>query len=160
MLMTVFESSGASLQIGSQRGSAITAPAGGSADSVSPIMSADGRYILFASAADNLIVNSNGAAVTGPFPSKYNVFLRDRTAGTTTLVSVNRFGTGGGNGDCIPVELSANARYALFESSASDLVPGDSNNCADIFVRDLIANTTVLVSVSSSGGSAPTSLAA
>src|ERR1041385_98096 len=114
--------SGAPLQVASQHSSAITAPAGGSADSVSPIISADGRYVLFASAADNLIVNGNGAAIIGPFPSKYNVFLRDRTAGTTTLVSINRFGSSGGNGDSIPVELSADARYALFESSASDLV--------------------------------------
>jgi dipeptidyl aminopeptidase/acylaminoacyl peptidase len=67
---------------------------------------------------------------------------------------VNRFRTAGGNGDSIPVELSADGRYALFESFASDLVAGDNNNCADIFLRDLVAGTTALVSVSTSGGAA------
>ena len=80
------------------------------------------------------------------------MFLRDRTNGTTTLVSVNLTGTGGGNGDSLPAALSANGRYACFESSASDLVPGDTNNATDVFVRDLVGGTTLLVSVGTSGG--------
>ncbi len=69
-----------------------------------------------------------------------------------SLVSVNSTGTGGGNGDSLPVDLSTNGRYAVFESSASDLVPGDTNGATDVFVRDLAAGATLLVSVSTNGG--------
>ena len=51
----------------------------------------------------------------------------------------------------MPVGLSSNAQYALFESSASDLVAGDTNNATDVFLRDLIAGTNLLVSVSTNG---------
>jgi Tol biopolymer transport system component len=135
----------------SQRQTDVAAPAGGNGDSVSPIFSADGRYILFASSADNL-VSSNGPGFLGLIPSKLNVYLRDRTNKTTVLVSVNISGRGGGNGDSIPVEISADDRYALFESSASNLVNQDTNNASDIFVRDLALGITKLVSVNTTGG--------
>jgi Tol biopolymer transport system component len=129
-------------------------PAAGGGDSYNQIISPDGRYLLFASTANNLALNSNNAACQAHFPSKMNVFLRDRTNAVTTLVSINLAGTGGGNGDSIPDELSTNGAYALFESSASDLVPGDTNNVSDLFVRDLVHGTTLLVSTSTNGGSA------
>src|SRR6266481_7700573 len=77
-------------------------PAGGSGDSWGPILSPDGRYVLFASAANNLVTTSNGNPLPVLVGLRLNVFLRDRTAGTTTLVSANLTGTGGGNGDSIP----------------------------------------------------------
>lgn len=127
-------------------------PASGGGNSMNPIISRDGRYVLFASTADNLAMTSSNT----PFPAqgypKMNVFLRDRTQGTTTIVSVNLAGTGGGNGDSIPVDISTNDQYVLFESSASDLVPGDTNNAADVFVRDLVHGTNLLVSVAADGG--------
>ena len=128
------------------------APAGGGGDSWAPIMSADGRFVLFASTANNLLLTSNNTPIPARFPANLNVFLRDRTNQTTTLVSVNLSGSAGGTGDSLPVDVSADGRYALFESSASDLVPGDTNQAADIFVRDLGSNSTVLVSVSTDGG--------
>ena len=127
-------------------------PAGGCSDSLAPIISPDGRYVLFASLANNLVLNSSNLPIPASFPSKLNVYLRDRTNLTTVLVSVNLSGLAGGNGDSLPAGLSANAQYVLFESSANDLVPGDTNNAADIFVRDLVAGTTRLVSVSTNGG--------
>ena len=81
-------------------------------------------------------------------------YLRNRTNGTTALVSLNRSGTGGGNDDSACTAISTNGRYALFQSSASDLVPNDTNNLSDIFVRDLVNGTTLLVNVSTNGGSA------
>ena len=138
----------AATQLVSPIGSAVTPPAGGNGDSGLSIISVDGRFVLFASTADNLVLSNNGSGVPGPM----NVFLRDRTNGTTTLVSVNLAGTGGGNGDSFPTGLSSNGRYALFESSASNLVAGDTNNANDIFVRDLIIGTTTLVSASMNGG--------
>src|SRR5438105_13806649 len=78
-------------------------PSGGNGDSWAPIVSADGRYILFASAANNLGLLTNGASIPEQFPSILNVFLRDRTIGATTLVSANTSGSAGGNGDSLPL---------------------------------------------------------
>jgi Tol biopolymer transport system component len=127
-------------------------PAGGGGDSLAPIISPDGRYVLFASTANNLMLASNNVPIPALWPPKLNVYLRDRTNGTTTLVSVNLTGTGGGNGDSLPSGLSTNGCYALFESSASNLVPGDTNNAGDVFVRDLVNDRTLLVSAGSGGG--------
>jgi Tol biopolymer transport system component len=126
-------------------------PSSANADSGNPIISPDGRFVLFASSADDLLVMTNGARINTAFPPALNVFLRDRTNATTTLVSVNLTGTNGGNGNSIPVGLSTNGRYALFESTASDLVAGDTNGASDVFVRDLVAGTTIPVSVSTNG---------
>src|SRR6267142_3608796 len=120
----------APFQLVSQRG-ASPAPAGGSGDSWGSILSPDGRFVLFASTANNLVLTTNGHALPVSGAQRLNVFLRDRTNATTTLVSANVDGTGGGNGDSIPTSLSANGLYACFESSASDLVPGDTNGVTD-----------------------------
>src|ERR1017187_3748265 len=129
-------------------------PAGGGGDSMSPIISADGRYVLFASTANNLMLNANGNPIPALFPPSLNVFLRDRTNGTTTLVSVNLAGTGGGNGNSMPMDISTNGQFVLFESTASDLVTNNTGNTNNVFVRDLVNSTTVLVSVTTNGGRA------
>jgi Tol biopolymer transport system component len=123
----------------------------GGGDSLAPIISPDGRYVAFASLANNLVLNSEYAPIPASFPLKLNVYVRDRTNLTTTLVSVNLSGLAGGNGDSIPTGISSNGQYVLFESSASDLVPGDTNNAADVFIRDLSAGTTTLVSANTNG---------
>src|SRR5262245_34976300 len=112
----------APLQLGSVRDSAQPAPAGGSGDSWGAVTSPDGRYILFGSTANNLVRTTNETPLQMTSAPRVNVFLRDRVAGTTTLVSVNLSATGGGNGDSIPKAISSDGRYACFESSASDLV--------------------------------------
>ncbi|HWH68317.1 MAG TPA: hypothetical protein VNT26_02990, partial [Candidatus Sulfotelmatobacter sp.] len=127
------------------------APAGGSGDSRVPVLSADGRYVLFASTANNLWLATNNQPIPAAFPPALNVYLRDRTNGTTSLVSVNLTGVAGGNGDSVPLDISTNGRFALFESRATDLVAGDTNNAPDLFVRDLVDGTTVLVSSSTDG---------
>lgn len=124
---------------------------GGNGDSGLSILSKDGRYILFASTAGNLALTNNNNSV---LPCRFNVFLRDGLSNTTTLVSVNQSGAGGGNGDSFPAGISTNGQYALFESSASDLVPNDTNSANDVFVRDVIHGTTTLVSISTNGASA------
>jgi len=78
------------------------------------------------------------------------VFLRDRQAGTTSRVSVSSAGTQA-NAYSSTVALSADGRYVAFSSSASNLVTGDTNAYEDVFVRDLTADTTTRVSVSSGG---------
>jgi Tol biopolymer transport system component len=119
-------------------------PAGGSGDSSASFISADSRFVLFLSDANNLVTNDdNGKYV--------DVFLRDLTNGTTTLVSLNLTGVGGGNGNSISPAASADGRYVVFESDASNLVSNDTNGVSDVFVRDLQSGTTALVSVSSNG---------
>jgi Tol biopolymer transport system component len=127
-------------------------PAGGGGDSWSPIFSPDARFVLFASTANNLVLTSNANPIPASFPPIFNVFLRDRTNATTTLVSVNLSGTAGGNGDSTPSGLSANGRYVLFESSASDLFAHDTNGATDVFVRDMVNGTNMLASVSTNRG--------
>lgn len=143
----------AALQFVSLPNSSQAIPAGGSSDSEAAVISADGRYVLFESMAGNLVVISNPAAASGLQPRRQQVFLRDRSAGTTTLVSSSQANNSGGNGDSFTAEISTNGQFALFVSYATNLVAGDSNNTSDVFLRNLTSNTNILVSVRTSGGS-------
>lgn len=105
-------------------------------------MSADGRFVAFDSLATNL--------VAGDLNGSGDVFVRDRQAGTTELVSISSAGTQADSASEYPW-ISADGRYVAFMSWASNLVPGDTNNSPDIFVRDRQNGTTQRVSVSSSG---------
>ena len=82
--------------------------------------------------------------------ARRDVFVRDRQTGTTRRVSV---GSGGvqGNGLSFGPAISADGRFVAFESDATNLVPGDTNDASDIFVRDRQTGTTRRVSVSSGG---------
>ncbi|WP_395677993.1 hypothetical protein [Inquilinus sp.] len=106
-------------------------------------LSDDGNRASFVSTASNLTANDSNGAVT-------DVFVRDIAAGTTTLVSVAT-GGGSGNGQSFGASISGNGRYVVFESTASDLVAGDTNGASDIFVRDLQTNTTTRVSTATDG---------
>ncbi len=111
-------------------------------------ISADGRHVAFVSVATNLVAgDSNGYC---------DVFLRDRVVGTTELISVNETGESGNSESTFP-EISPDGRCVLFTSWASDLMPGDTNDWWDVFLRDRLEGATELVSVSSSGeqGSRP-----
>ena len=121
--------------------------AGGNASSTGTAISTDGRYVLFGGAANDL-----GSGLTA---GRNNVFLRDRQAGTTVLVSRNLAATGNGNGHSFARAMSANGRYVAFDSEANDLVTGDDNGfLSDVYVRDLQAGTTTLVSVDASEATA------
>jgi Tol biopolymer transport system component len=127
------------------------ASSSGNAGSHHAILSPDGNFVLFSSTADNLVLITNGASVPALFPSRWNVFLRNRTNVATTLISLNADATSGGNGDSFAAGVSTNGRYVLFESWASDLVANDTNNFSDVFIRDLASNTTARVSISTTG---------
>jgi Tol biopolymer transport system component len=107
-----------------------------------PSLSADGRLVAFSSGASNLVADDRTVFV--------DIFVRDRSAGTTELVSVDSAGVQG-NGDSLGCGLSADGRFVAFESAASNLVADDTNGFPDVFVRDLQAGTTERVSVSSTG---------
>ena len=140
-----------SLQVVSTRDPSQGPPPGGSGDSWGSILSADGRYVLFASTASNLMLTTNGTPIRALFPASLNVYVRDRSAKTTTLVSLNVAGTGGGNADSLPMAISTNGQYVLFESSATDLVANDTNEANDVFLWDRASGATRLVSVNTNG---------
>ena len=127
------------------------AAAGGNGDSALTLISPDGRFVLFASSADNLSSANTNAPLPSMAVAQLNVFLRDRSNAVTALVSVNLTGTGGGNYDSFPAGISTNGRYVLMETSASNLVAGDTNNASDVLVRDLQAGTNILVSAATNG---------
>ena len=120
---------------------------GTSADGPSsrPSISADGRHVAFDSEASNLVVgDTNGVG---------DVFVRDRQIGATERVSIAR---GGGEAND-PSELSdsgaisGDGLYVAFQSSASNLVAGDTNAAVDAFVRDRQTGATERVSVGGGG---------
>jgi Tol biopolymer transport system component len=111
--------------------------------SFTPSISADGRYVAFASAASSL--------VAGDTNSTEDVFVYDRVARTSERVSLSSFGVEG-NGASYGPAISADGRYVAFTSAASNLTPGDENHEVDIFVRDLADRATLLVSAGSPGG--------
>ena len=134
-------------QLSGPLGAASTTPlpgVSGGSGSYSPIFSADGRFLVFTSCANNLVTNDSNAIWL-------DVFARDLLIGTTALVSVNASGTGGGDGNSFNPTISSNGQFIAFESAASNLVAGDTNGLYDIFVRDLVAGTTTLVSVATNG---------
>ena len=124
----------------------VSAPPSASASGLSaaPGLSGDGRRVVFLSSAKNLVSNDDLA------PS-VDVFVRDPATGQTTLISVNSSGTGGGNDDSAAPVISSDGRFVAFESLASNLVPNDTNQASDIFVRETGAGVTRLASVSSGG---------
>ena len=74
-------------------------------------------------------------------------------AQTNAPVSVSSAGTLANNNSYYSL-VSTDGRYVVYQSEASNLVANDFNNTYDIFRRDLQANVTELVSVSTSGNSA------
>jgi uncharacterized repeat protein (TIGR01451 family) len=106
-------------------------------------MTPDGRFVVFASAASNLVPgDTNGVG---------DVFVRDRRTGVTERVSVGPRGVqGNGDSNFLGIStapaISDDGRYVAFKSDASNLVKGDRNNLTDVFVRDRAAGTTERIS--------------
>jgi archaellum component FlaF (FlaF/FlaG flagellin family) len=105
-------------------------------------LSADGRYVVFASYNRNLVANDTNGTIDS--------FLRDRQLGTTTRISVGLDGAQA-NGGSISPRISADGRYISFFSDATNLVPGDTNDARDIFVYDRQTGITTRVNVDSNG---------
>ena len=107
-----------------------------------PDISSDGRYVTFQSSASNLVPNDDN--------NRKDIFVHDRTTNKTTLVSVSASGAQADDASGWP-SISADGSLVAFESSAGNLVIGDTNELPDIFVRDINAGTTSRISVSSAG---------
>ncbi len=104
-----------------------------------PAISADGRFVAFASDASNLVAgDTNGVT---------DVFVYDRQTRQTTRVSVASDGTEA-NGPSAHPSISADGRYVVFDSAASNLVPYDGNGLRDVFRHDLKTGETICASAS------------
>lgn len=130
-----------------------------------PSLSRDGRFQAFQS-FDTHLIDDNGNFLPDDDTNKQpDIFVRDRAAATTTIrrVSVSSDGAQA-NGASSRPKISADGRYVAFVSAASNLVPGDTNGVADVFVHDRDADgdgifderepgarATMRVSVSSNG---------
>ncbi len=107
-----------------------------------PSISSDGRFVAFESEASNF--------VTGDGNGGFDVFVHDTATGTTTCVSTTSSGVPG-NADSEYCSISADGRYVSFTSLSSNLVAGDTNANADVFVRDRLLSRTLRASTSSAG---------
>ncbi|MFN0244011.1 MAG: TolB family protein [Planctomycetota bacterium] len=107
-----------------------------------PVISADGRYIAFDSEAWNLVPGDTNFAD--------DIFVHDLHTGATTRVSVSSAGAQTDRTSNDPA-LSSDGRFVAFDSSATNLVPNDTNGGADVFVHDRQSGQTTRVNVSSAG---------
>lgn len=139
---------------------------GGNLDNAAPAVSADGRFVAFYSVANDLVPNDTNQCFDYYDGTCPDAFVKDLVTGAIARVSVASDGAQAngpsgnvgecGNreeqdqpGTCLPPAISADGRYIAFESQASNLVPGDTNNfcdddfdgnandnCSDIFLHD------------------------
>ncbi len=110
-------------------------------NSVDPSMSADGRTVAFSSYAGNLVPEDVGGHID-IFVWRDGVGLQRASVSTAGVEA---------DGDSAGAAVSGDGRYVVFYSLATNLVAGDTNGVADVFVRDLVNGQTVRVSVSASG---------
>lgn len=125
---------------GRPRGANDDANTAATVNAVSP----DGRYVLFGSAATNLVPELD-------FPTGDQLFLRDMQARTTTLVTRKADGLPGGDADPYGYRFSRDGKTVVFSSRAPSLVPDDTNSRADVFAYSLQTAALTLVSVEATG---------
>ena len=114
----------------------------GNGESALPSISADSRYVAFASGANNLVVEDTN--------SSWDIFVHDRQMGETERISVASDGSQGNFASSEP-SISVDGRYVAFHSLASNLVSGDTNEKFDIFFHDRQTGFTERVSVAIDG---------
>jgi uncharacterized repeat protein (TIGR01451 family) len=107
-------------------------------------VSTNGAIVVFPAVATNLVPQPVSAAYQ-------QFYARNVTNRSTSLVSISYDGKSGGDGDSSGGSLTPDGRFMVFASEAGNLVPNDTNHVSDVFVRDLVAQTTTLVSVDQSG---------
>lgn len=121
------------------------ADANGASAGNASALSADGGYAVFLSDATNFVPgDTNGLA---------DIFGRDQKSGLIRRVNTSSSGEQA-NGICTDAAISANGRYVAFSSLASNLMPGDTNNVRDVFLKDLATGSLVRVSVHADGSQA------
>lgn len=120
-----------------ERVSVATSGVQGGGASYGAVISRDGRYVAFVSAASFAAADTN---------TREDVYVRDRLNGTTELASPASNG-GAADGDSFELAISDDGRFVTFASRATNLVVGDTNARTDVFLRDRVNGTTERVSV-------------
>ena len=122
-------------------------------------ISADGRFVAFESAANNLVNDdTNGGDYSSTQKTGIDIFVHDMQTGETKRVSISNDGVQA-NWDCEYPSISADGRFVAFSSRADNLVPDDTNlgdsinhySGMDVFVYDMQASKIERVSISSDG---------
>jgi hypothetical protein len=114
----------------------------GNGTSYNGTITADGSLCAFYSLASNLVAgDTNGVA---------DIFIHDRTNGTTYRASLDSFGAEGNN-NSFTARISADGKFVAFYSDATNLVAGDTNGFGDVFRKDLTTGETIRLSVDTSG---------
>ncbi len=106
-----------------------------------PSISSNGRYVVFASSATDLVAGDSNV--------KKDIFMRDTLLDTTERVSLTDL-EAQGNNDSDSSAISLDGRYVVFMSQSTNLVTGDTNAIGDLFIRDTVLDTTERLNVSSS----------
>ena len=109
-----------------------------------PSISATGRYIAYSSVAREVADDRNGL---------YDIYVYDQQTAKRKRVSLSTIGVAS-NDHCFYPKISANGRYVVFESYASNLIPNDTNGVKDVFLRDLVTNVTKRLSQGINGAEA------
>ncbi|HMO55933.1 MAG TPA: cadherin-like domain-containing protein [Roseiflexaceae bacterium] len=119
----------------------------GCSGSFAPDITPDGRFVAYYSYANNLVGAGNDTNELA------DIYLRDRTLNTTSRISL---GVGGAepDGNSINPAISADGRFIVFQSTASNLVAGDTNGVSDIFLHDRQSGTTTRLSTAADGSQA------
>jgi Tol biopolymer transport system component len=113
------------------------------ADSGAPDISDDGRYVVFSTRA--ALVPEDTHTCLAASEGCSDLYVHDRVTGRTSRVSVSTQGTQA-DADVQEGHISGDGRFVVFFSSASTLAPGDNTGTMDVFLRDLVAGTTVRLS--------------
>jgi len=127
---------------------------GGNGDSVTPAISADGRFVAFTSQSNNLVTPES---VPGPDDTNdlFNLFVHDRVMGATELLTADA------DNSSFQPSISSDGRFVAFSSDATNLVDEDLNGGGqDFFVHDRNAGTTRLLTPGGDFGSVDPSISA
>lgn len=111
-------------------------------NSSSPFISNDGQVIAFSSNAALVPTDTNGVT---------DVYIRNIQTSTTTRISTSSTGTQSTAPSYVG-NISGNGQYVVFNTTASNMVSGDINNVADLFVKNIVSGTTTRVSITNAGG--------
>ncbi len=107
------------------------------------IISGDGRFAVFSSDASDLVPDDTNG--------KRDIFVRELRTGSVVRASTAADGAQASNACRVP-DISSDGRYVAFHSPSAGLVPGDTNNYDDVFVKDLATGAIARISVSSADG--------
>jgi Tol biopolymer transport system component len=114
----------------------------GNSSAFTPSISGDGRFVLFATDATNLVAGDSNWS--------HDIFMHDTRSGKTIRVSLASDGSQGNNNSYAP-SVSINGRFIAFTSTSSNLVDGDTNGMSDVYLHEVQVDPILRVSLATDG---------